>query len=241
MKVDIVVPLYNLHHITDRCLNSIPESFPSDQVFVIDDGSTPPYTHPRFKVLRHQTNLGPHAAWNTGWRAGSSDLVLFVNNDIEFLEPDTIGKFVAEMNQHPDMTYLGGWEVNSKVLGPVPDRTYYRAHYNSCFITRRSLLERLEGFDSRMRLVYSDIDFIYRMEALGGQRLVARHIPVYHGKSMSRKATKLEDDVMQEFCDQEVFFTKWAGNSVAESENPRLDYGTKLKHAAEFRKLGEQL
>jgi GT2 family glycosyltransferase len=54
----------------------------ANEVIVIDNGSEPPFECESFNVIRNETNRGFSRACNQGLRAATSDVVLFLNNDI---------------------------------------------------------------------------------------------------------------------------------------------------------------
>jgi glycosyltransferase involved in cell wall biosynthesis len=89
--ISIVIPLYNKRDYIIRCLESIRAQSVTDfEAIVVDDGSTDDSAavaetirDARFRVIR-QANAGPGAARNRGIRAGSGDLVAFLDADDEW-------------------------------------------------------------------------------------------------------------------------------------------------------------
>jgi len=55
----------------------------ANEVIIIDNGSEPSFECDAFKVIRNTTNRGFSRACNQGLRAATSDVVLFLNNDIK--------------------------------------------------------------------------------------------------------------------------------------------------------------
>lgn len=90
MKFSIVVPVYNVVHYLEKCLQSIFEQNYSDfEVILVDDGSTDgsgdlcdSYMEKdaRVKVI-HQRNQGLSAARNTGIAAAEGEYLVLVDSD----------------------------------------------------------------------------------------------------------------------------------------------------------------
>ena len=150
-SLDVVIPTYNrgaaLVPTVSRVLASSTQASLSVDVIVVDDGSVVPASKilsevavPRgfsLRVLR-QSNAGPARARNTGFRAGSGDVVLFMDDDI--LPPaDLLVRHVAAHRERPGSVICGrcDWVVPespgvlffllhqlSGYRGPIPTAEY---------------------------------------------------------------------------------------------------------------------
>lgn len=233
--LDVVIPVLNQSDLTWRCVTHV-FSFPADdmRVVLVDDGSvddTPligEFLERRGHLyLRHEANKGPHAAWNTGWRASRGGRVCFLNNDVavfgstlELLDGvqapyvcahEVIGKWhPAEMAAYVDgLQYL-----STNTLEP--------GYCHSCFAVDRGLLDRLDGFDESLKLVYGDTDFMLRAKDAGVEPQILRSAGVFHGVSVTRRrALGLERDVDQHLLDRERFEAKWAHRPDVLEAHPR--------------------
>lgn len=97
MKLSIIVPVYRVEDLLDRCLESIVgQTFSDFEVIVVDDGS--PDGSPqkcdewarrddRLRVI-HKTNGGLSDARNRGIEAARGEFITFVDSD-DFLDADT--------------------------------------------------------------------------------------------------------------------------------------------------------
>ena len=88
--VSIIVPVYNVEHYLDCCLNSIrDQTYDHLEIIVVDDCSTdaslsrlqPHLSDPRLRLIRHERNSGLSAARNTGIEAATGAYVMFVDSD----------------------------------------------------------------------------------------------------------------------------------------------------------------
>lgn len=107
MIVSVVVPTHNrgrkLQCTVDRLLGCHANAFEEVQVIVVDDGSADPsaslvepcVVRPPFSLCCiRQSNSGPAAARNTGFRAAKGSVVIFVDDDI-LVPPELMESHVA--------------------------------------------------------------------------------------------------------------------------------------------------
>jgi GT2 family glycosyltransferase len=87
--MDVVVPVYNGWHLTERCLEHLRLQTLSHTVIVCDNGSSDGTakhlrtSFPEVQVVELGSNFGFAAACNRGVRAGKGDIVVLLNNDVE--------------------------------------------------------------------------------------------------------------------------------------------------------------
>jgi GT2 family glycosyltransferase len=148
----------------------------------------------------HRARRGVSAARNVGWRAAESHLVAFIGDDI-LLEPTALEEHLRAHEREPD--------EGVGVLGPViwarelrvtpfmrwleegiqfdyrslpGDEASWAHFYTSNVSVKRSMLERVGGFDEeRFPFLYEDLDLGYRMAAHGfrmiyNRRAVGEHL-----------------------------------------------------------------
>jgi GT2 family glycosyltransferase len=93
MTVAIVTPWHNHPELEGDYMDAIAASV-YDELIIVDNGSTPPLD---FAEIRFGTNRGFTAACNAGLHAATSDIVLFLNNDIEMIRPDWLDRIRAAL------------------------------------------------------------------------------------------------------------------------------------------------
>jgi N-acetylglucosaminyl-diphospho-decaprenol L-rhamnosyltransferase len=89
ISIDVVIAAYNGYELTDSCLRHLREQTLEHRVIVVDDCSTDdtrarlrsqwPHVH----VERFDENRGYTAACNRGVAAGSGEVVVLLNNDVD--------------------------------------------------------------------------------------------------------------------------------------------------------------
>jgi N-acetylglucosaminyl-diphospho-decaprenol L-rhamnosyltransferase len=98
--IDVVVPVYNGWELTESCLAHLRAQTLAHNLIVCDNASTDGTPErvgalfPEVRVVRLGANLGFSAACNRGVRAGSGDLVVLLNNDVD-CRPDFLERLVA--------------------------------------------------------------------------------------------------------------------------------------------------
>jgi len=114
--VDVVIPCYNVAHIVEKCVTSIlNQQYPHPvKVFLVDDGSSDHTLnqlqvfsrHPAVTVLRHKNNRGLAATRNTGIKAGSGEVICFLDSDM-VVQPNWIESLVNVLSDHQVVGVIG--------------------------------------------------------------------------------------------------------------------------------------
>jgi glycosyltransferase involved in cell wall biosynthesis len=147
-------------------------------------------------AARHLSRAQPgvSAARNVGWRAASAPVVVFIGDDI-LLRPDGLERHLAGHTREPDESVgVLGLVVWARELKVTPfmrwleegiefdfrfifdGETSWPHFYTSNVSVKRSLLERVDGFDEeRFPFLYEDLDVGYRMAEHGLRLIFDRH------------------------------------------------------------------
>ena len=99
-SIDVVIPVHNGWALTEACLEHLRSQTLPHTVIVCDNGSTDGtpeslrITFPDARLIELGANVGFPTACNRGVRAGSGDIVVLLNNDVE-CRPDFLEHLVA--------------------------------------------------------------------------------------------------------------------------------------------------
>jgi glycosyltransferase involved in cell wall biosynthesis len=176
--VSIVLPTYNGSKFLEESIRScLDQSYSNFELILTDDASedsTPEIIahferlDSRIRSVRHTSNLGLPAALNSGFAISRGQLLTWTSDD-NLYRPDALAVLVDFMKCNPefDIVYAGFSYVNDqgKVIGrhpvlPVEELTY-RNTVGACFLYRRSVYEKIGGYDVNAVQV-EDYDFWLR-------------------------------------------------------------------------------
>ena len=169
----VVIPVYNgERYLADALESVLSQTHRHLEAIVVNDGSKDgtaliaeryAQIDPRIRVI-HQRNRGLSGARNTGLTHAQGEFVGFLDHD-DALAPSKLEHQIAFLNEHPDCGLVYGDYVwaNSDLeplqtvvmdTPPVPLRELYL--YRNWFtpvvpLLRRSLIERVGGFDEHLR------------------------------------------------------------------------------------------
>ncbi len=180
-------------------------------------------------LLRNERNEGFAPACNRGALSAKGEYVLFLNNDTEVkegwlkamvhvLQEEEKAEIAGAMLLYPNQTiqHVGITFQDDAVpgliygKGPVTlphihHRRAYQAVTGACMLVRKSLYDRLGGFDEGYRNGFEDVDFCLRARELGVKIYYEPRAVVIH----ETEATPGRKDHDNE--NLERFFERWAG------------------------------
>lgn len=227
IPVDIVIPVYGQPHLVRRCVDSVLRTVSGAfSIILVDDASPDAMTrrlleayvrHPAIQVICRATNAGFIAASRQGAQAGSAPFILFLNSDIEAVEPGWLEKMIpatedvavvgarllfppdvpgplAGTVQHAGVARLRSGVPFHPFLGQpaghpaANQQRELNAVTGACFLVRRRVWEELGGWDERFgRGVFEDIDFCWQARQRGYRILYEPAACLYHHESASRE------------------------------------------------------
>jgi N-acetylglucosaminyl-diphospho-decaprenol L-rhamnosyltransferase len=211
--VDVVIPAHNGWHLTKTCLEHLCQQTISHNVILCDNGSTDHTSDaarrsfPEVRVIELESNLGFARACNAGARAGSGEIVVLLNNDVE-CRPDFLERLVAPVRSDPalgSVTALLLMRDNEHIesFGLAVDRTlagYPRLRgarredaqaSNPILIGpsgaagayRRVAWEQTGGLDESVFAYTEDVDLALRLRALGWTTAASDAVAVHIGSA----------------------------------------------------------
>jgi GT2 family glycosyltransferase len=265
-RVSIIIPTKDKLSYLERCVSSILErtAFQDFELILVDNGSEEPETlayyesieqDPRIRRIDYPEPFNWSAANNRGAESATGDTLLFLNNDIEILEPDwleemlrwvelpSIGavgaKLLSErgsiqhagvivgMEGHASHVFYGAKERHVGPFGPVDWYRNLSAVTGACMMVPRDLFERAGRFDEHYELVFSDIEFCLRIRAMGYRVLYTPHARLRHYEGCSRGSHIPPRDIQVGF--EHFLDLVRAGDPYF---NPNLSYSHRIPRVA---------
>jgi N-acetylglucosaminyl-diphospho-decaprenol L-rhamnosyltransferase len=196
VSIDVVIPVYNGWELTRTCLQHLAAQSREHRVIVADNGSTDGTQErmraefPAAGIVALGTNAGFAVACNAGARAGTGEIVVLLNNDVEcpptFLErlvepltrDDGVGS-AAALLVSPDGTIESfGVTVDPVLAGyprlrgrPLEDADAARpllvGPSGAAGAYRRPAWDEIGGLDEGVFAYGEDIDLALRLRAAG--------------------------------------------------------------------------
>jgi len=229
--ISIVIPTKDKTDLLARCLASIESmsTYRKYEVLIVDNGSEEESSKRYFREIagRHKVLSYPHpfnwaAINNFASRHASGTALLFLNNDVEVIEPSWL-EAMLEHAQRKDVGVVGAKllfpsgqiQHAGAVLGiggicghafkSLPGKSpgyldfakvvrNYSAVTGACMMTRTEVFHETGGFDENLRVAFSDIDFCLRVRDKGFQVVFTPYACLHHYESATRGAWHPEED-----------------------------------------------
>lgn len=201
--MDVVIVAYNRYDLTDSCLRHLAAQTIEHRTILIDNGSTDDtFAHvaaewPGVTLQRLPENRGFAEACNRGVAAGSAEIVVLINNDVDarpdFLqalvhpltEDAGVGSVAALMLQPGERLIDSAGLAADAVLGGFPrlqgleaaqarrERPLLAGPAGTAAAYRRSAWEQVDGLDESIFAYMEDFDLALRLRSAGWGSVVA--------------------------------------------------------------------
>ena len=260
--VSIIIPSRDRREYLERCLTSIHHltRYPNVEIVIVDNNSQEADTLdyyaqlqqvPNTMVLKNQAVFNYSAYNNLGARHAHGDLLLFLNNDIEVIDPRWLDELVqwAERREigavgakllYPDGTiqhagivvgmeghgshiFMGQREGYKGIFGSVDWYRDVSAVTGACLMMRREVFVQIGAFDENYLLVFNDIEICLRALAHGYRVVYNPFARLIHFEGKSRGRYIPPDDIRLGY--------EHLKETVARGDpyyNPNLSYAVRL-------------
>ncbi|WP_167767252.1 glycosyltransferase [Jannaschia formosa] len=182
--VSVVMPMFNRASIVGDAVTSVlAQSYGNFELIVVDDGSSDDsvavvngFYDPRIRLIELRENRGVTVARNTALKAARGEIIAYLDSDNTW-DDRFLAAHVGALDELPDadMIYSGVLLYRSAVNEPHAIR-YGHLHRallenknyidNNIIVHRREFLDRLGGFDEKLRR-YVDWDLVLRATEFG--------------------------------------------------------------------------
>jgi len=245
--VSILIPNRDSVHMLGRCLDSIASSsYANYEVIILENFSEHRETLAYYRQLERRSELRivpwtkpfNYAAINNFGAAHSrGDVLLFLNNDVEAINPDwlegmvkhalrpEVGAVGAKLLyadgtiQHAGIVVgMGGIAGHVHRMFPRDADGYMQrlrlthncaAVTGACLMTRRAVFEQVGGFDEAFVLAFNDVDLCLQIQAAGYRVLWTPEAELYHLESKTRGYEDTTEKLARFGREYRLFVAKW--------------------------------
>lgn len=207
-SVTVIVLNYNGAPYVERCLGSLfRNSYPNSEVFFIDNDSPDKSaetalslfsSEPRFKLIRNRQNLGFSVGNNIGFNRTNAKYVIVLSNDTEvektFIErlvqtaeaDEKIGSVGCRIKQVDARIMYGpiymsyGFVIPAFEINTYEKRNVVLANCGCATLFRKTLLDRIGGFDPYLCTDWEDHDLGFRINSAGFKCIYTPETTVLH-------------------------------------------------------------
>ncbi len=249
--LSVLIP--NKDHIDDlqRCVNSLytVSTYTNFEIIIIENGSTEEKTFKYYKQLTEQYKNIKVVTWvpkngfnfsalnNFGAAYADGKYLLFLNNDTEILDKDSIAEMVSHMNRKEvgavgaRLYYEDGTVQHAGVivgLGGIAGHAFrefarcdggyffrsvcvqdYSAVTAACMMMSKSLFDEVGGFDEKLAVAFNDIDLCMQIRGKGKLIVYTPYAELYHYESKSRGLENTKEKVERFNGEVRYFAQKW--------------------------------
>lgn len=212
--IDVVIVAYGRYELTTSCLAHLRAQTAGHNTIVVDNGSTDDTTArlradwPGVRIERLEENRGFAEACNLGVSAGSGEVVVLLNNDVD-VRPDFLERLLAPLRADPQVGSVAalmiqpgerlidsaGLTADPTLAGfprlqgrPVEEadaaRPVLAGPAGTAAAYRRAAWEQVGGLDEAIFAYMEDFDLALRLRAAGwGTALAADAVGVHLGSA----------------------------------------------------------
>ncbi len=245
--VSVVIPNKDHPEMLARCVDSLAKSsYANYELLVVENGSTRPETFAYYRELQKQ----PHARvleWgkpfnyaavnNFAATRAKGELLLFLNNDIEAINPDWlealvkiavqpgVGAVGAKLYYADDTIQHAGIVVGMGGVAGHGHLSYPRqaaghmqrllytqnvaAVTGACLLTPKAVFDEVGGFDEGFVLAFNDVDLCLAVLAKGYRVVWTPDAELYHLESKTRGPEDTAEKERRFRREYELFHLKW--------------------------------
>ena len=207
------------------------------QISAYHSASASVLPQPVVKVVKWDGPFNYSAINNYGVQFTHGQYLLFLNNDIEEIDPDSIDEMIGYVQRedvgicgarllYPDediqhagvIMGMGGIAGAAFVRTHDSDLSYmhrakciqdYSCVTAACLLTKRSLFDAVGGFTEKLAVAFNDVDYCMKVRALGKLVVYNPYAKFYHYESKSRGMEDTPEKLARFHSEILTFGTTW--------------------------------
>ena len=246
--VSVLIPNKDQKDTLKQCLDSVfsKTTYCNYEVIIIENNSQEKETWEYYEELKKRDNVkiviwesgfNYSAINNFGEKSASGEYLLFLNNDVEVINPHWMEEMLGNCQRkevgivgaklyYPDDTIqhagtiigIGGIAGHAFLNMPRSRSGYLHkaslqmdlsAVTAACMMMKRTVFESLDGFEEALTVAFNDVDLCLRCVRAGYLVVYNPRVELYHYESKSRGSEDSEDKVRRFQQEIEFMRTRW--------------------------------
>lgn len=247
--VSVIIPNKDHTEDLDTAIRSLLErgSYKNLEFIVVENNSTEQKTWdyyeriqrelPAVRVVRWEGPFNFSAINNFGVQSARGEYLLFMNNDVELINPDTVRELLGYA-QRPDVgavgcrllyeddtvqhagvvigfggiaghTFIGLHELQNSYFHRAVTAQDYSAVTAACLLTKKQLFLSVGGFTEELAVAFNDIDLCLKLRAAGKLVVYNPYALLHHYESKSRGLEDTPEKVERFNREIACFMKRW--------------------------------
>ena len=247
--VSVIIPNKDHREDLDKAMRSLLEkgTYKNLEFIVVENNSTDPETFayyeairkelPQVKVVSYEGGFNFSKINNFGVRYAKGEYLLFMNNDVELINPDTMRELLGygmrrdvgavgcrllyedDTIQHAGVvigfggiaghTFIGLHEVQNSYFHRALTAQDYSAVTAACLLTKKELFLSVGGFTEELAVAFNDIDYCLKVRAAGKLVVYNPYALLHHYESKSRGLEDTPEKVERFNREVARFMKRW--------------------------------
>mgnify|MGYP000873563049 FL=1 len=247
--VSVIIPNKDHTADLDLCMRSLIEkaTYKNLEFIVVENNSTDQETFEYYEKIQKEFDFVHVVKWerefnysainNYGVTFAKGEYLLFLNNDTELINPESIEEMLGfcqqdevgvtgvrllysdDTIQHAGVvvgfggiaghTFIGLHKAESSYFNRAMCAQNYNAVTAACMMSKRSLFDQVGGFTEELAIAFNDIDYCMKIRELGKLVVYAPYALFYHYESKSRGLEDTPEKVARFNEEIKKFADRW--------------------------------
>lgn len=247
--VSVIIPNKDHSADLDLCMRSLIEksTYKNLEFIVVENNSADPATFAYYEKIQKEFEFVHVVTWerefnysainNFGVTFAKGEYLLFLNNDTELINPESIQEMLGfcqredvgitgvrllysdDTIQHAGVvvgfggiaghTFIGLHKAESSYFNQAMCARNYSAVTAACMMSKRSLFDQVGGFSEDLAVAFNDIDYCMKIRSLNKLVVYAPYALFYHYESKSRGLEDTPEKVERFNREIKKFSEKW--------------------------------